>query len=79
MLYVQLAQLCVDTVVRLVAFHFTMGYHEPTVAMIKALQNWLIAKALYVTKVHALYVTKVHEWIYSQLCQQTRQVLPSFL
>ena len=43
-----------DTGVRLVAFHFTMAYHELTIAMVaKALQNWPIAIAEYVTKVRA--------------------------
>lgn len=56
-MYVQLAQLCVDTVVRLVAFHFTMAYDELTLAMVtKALQNWPIANAEYITKVRAMSV-----------------------
>lgn len=50
----QLATVCIDTRKRLVAFHFAMAYHELTKAMVmKALQNWPIAKAEYVTKVHA--------------------------
>ena len=53
-MHLQLAQLCVDTVMRLVVFHFTTAYHELTVAMVtKALQNWPVANARYVTKVRA--------------------------
>ena len=53
-MYVLLAQLRVNAVVRLVAFHFTMAYHELTVAMAeKALQNWPIANTEYVPKVRA--------------------------
>lgn len=53
-MYVLLAQLCMNAVVRLVAFHFTMAYHELNVAMAKkALQNWPIANTEYVTKVRA--------------------------
>ena len=48
----QLAQLRVDTVVRLVVFHIT--HHELTDAFVtKALQNWPIANAEYITKARA--------------------------
>ena len=44
-----------DRMTRLVAFRFAMAYHELTqeAMVIKALQNWPIAEAEYVTKVHA--------------------------